>query len=124
MDSKSIKSFVMCVIWGIVWGAILYGCAILIVQNSNEKLADVLFIEGVISIMFGLFSCVGGNSIGLSIQGLGQNNAQYIGSSNLSISKMEKEKFKNNVKITVSTSLSMVSFIVAGIICIGINFIV
>lgn len=123
MDSRSIKSVVLCTIWGIIWGIILYGLGILIVQNSNEKLSDVLFIEGIICILFGLFSCVGGNFIGIYMQGLEENNAHYIGSSNLSISKMEKSKFKSNMKVTVSFSLSMVSFIVAGIICLGINFI-
>lgn len=123
MDSRSIKSVVLCIIFGIIWGTILYELGVFIVQNSNEKLSDILFIEGIICILFGIFSHVGGNSIGIYMQGLEENNAHYIGNLNLSISKIEKSKFKSNIRSIVSLSLSMVSFIVAGTICFGINFI-
>ena len=61
--------------------------------------------------------------MGLSMQGLGQNNAQYIANANLEVSKMEKEK-TNNIKTTISAGLSTVSLIIGGLLVIAINFII
>lgn len=61
--------------------------------------------------------------MGLSMQGLGQNNAQYIANANLEVSKMEKDK-TNNIKTTISAGLSTVSLIIGGLLVIAINFII
>ena len=71
----------------------------------------------------GVLSSIGGNPMGLSMQGLGQNNAQYIANANLEVSKMEKDK-TNNIKTTISAGLSTVSLIIGGLLVIAINFII
>ena len=43
--------------------------------------------------------------MGLSMQGLGQTNSQYIANANLQITKMEKDKAKI-IKTTVAVGLS------------------
>ena len=73
--------------------------------------------------MVGILSSFGGNPIGLSMQGLGQSNAQYIANGNLEVAKMEKDK-TNSVKTTVSIGLSTVSLIIGGILVIALNFII
>ena len=46
--------------------------------------------------------------MGLSMQGLGQTNSQYIANANLQVTKMEKDKAKI-IKTTVAVGLSTVS---------------
>lgn len=47
-------------------------------------------------IILGIFSGISGNSTGLSLQGMGENNAQYVSNANLETLKMQKEKTKFN----------------------------
>ncbi len=61
--------------------------------------------------------------MGLSMQGLGQTNAQYIANANLGVTKMEKDKTKN-LKTTISVGLSTISLIIGGVLVIAINFII
>lgn len=123
MDKDTLKNIRKCIILGIIWAILLVAIAFLITTLKDYNLKDVLFIEGIAFITFGILSCIGGNPLGLSIQGLGQNNAQYIANSNLQVSKLEKANTKN-IKNTLSIGLSTVSLILAGILVIAINFII
>lgn len=110
-------------IFGIIWGIVLFGVALIITNFKDYELRDVLFVEGIIFVIGGVLSSIGGNPMGLSMQGLGQNNAQYIANANLEVSKMEKDK-TNNIKTTISAGLSTVSLIIGGLLVIAINFII
>jgi len=94
-----------------------------IVHFTSHNLKDILFIEGIILVILGVSSFLGGNPTGLSLQGLGQTNAQYIANANLEVTKMEKEK-TNTIKNNFKTNISTVSLVIGGIICIIINFII
>lgn len=123
MDKSQIKSLIKCVVWGIIWSIILVLIGLGIVNFTTHNLKDVLFVEGIILVILGVSSFLGGNPTGLSLQGLGQTNAQYIANANLEVTRMEKEKtttIKNNFK----TSINTVSLVMGGIICIIINFII
>lgn len=123
MNKTILKSLFKCILWGLVWTVILFILANILVSLKGFLLKDVLFIEGIIFIMLGIFSCIGGNPMGLSLQSLGQNNCQYNTNANLEVSKMEnsnKYKFKN----TISISTSSVSLILSGTVCILINYII
>ena len=61
--------------------------------------------------------------MGLSMQGLGQTNSQYIANANLQVTKMEKDKAKI-IKTTVAVGLSTVSLVTGGVLIIVINFII
>ena len=111
------------VLFGIIWGIVLFGVALIITNFKDYELRDVLFVEGIIFVVGGVLSSIGGNPMGLSMQGLGQNNAQYIANANLEVSKMEKDK-TNNIKTTISAGLSTVSLIIGGLLVIAINFII
>ena len=113
MEKSILKTIGKCVIFGIIWGIVLFGVALI----------DVLFVEGIIFVVGGVLSSIGVNPMGLSMQGLGQNNAQYIANANLEVSKMEKDK-TNNIKTTISAGLSTVSLIIGGLLVIAINFII
>jgi predicted membrane protein len=123
MDKVQIKSLIKCVIWGGIWPIILVLIGLLIVNFTTYNLKDVLFIEGIILVILGGLSLVGGNPLGLSLQAMGQNSAQYVANANLEVTKMEKEKNTNRIKSNLRTSINMVSLIIGGVICIVINFI-
>lgn len=123
MEKSILKTIGKCVIFGIIWGIVLFGVALIITNFKDYELRDVLFVEGIIFVVGGVLSSIGGNPMGLSIQGLGQNNAQYIANANLEVSKMEKDK-TNNIKTTISAGLSTVSLIIGGLLVIAINFII
>ena len=123
MEKSILKTIGKCVIFGIIWGIVLFGVALIITNFKDYELRDVLFVEGIIFVVGGVLSSIGGNPMGLSMQGLGQNNAQYIANANLEVSKMEKDK-SNNIKTTISAGLSTVSLIIGGLLVIAINFII
>lgn len=123
MDKDTLKNIRKCTILGIIWAILLVAIAFLIISFKNYNLKDMLFIEGIAFVAFGILSCIGGNPLGLSIQGLGQNNAQYISNSNLEVTKLEKANTKN-IKNTLSIGLSTISLVFAGILVITINFII
>lgn len=123
MEKSILKTIGKCVIFGIIWGIVLFGVALIITNFKDYELRDVLFVEGIIFVIGGVLSSIGGNPMGLSMQGLGQNNAQYIANANLEVSKMEKDK-TNNIKTTISAGLSTVSLIIGGLLVIAINFII
>ena len=123
MEKSILKTIGKCVIFGIIWGIVLFGVALIITNFKDYELRDVLFVEGIIFVVGGVLSSIGGNPMGLSMQGLGQNNAQYIANANLEVSKMEKDK-TNNIKSTISAGLSTVSLIIGGLLVIAINFII
>ena len=123
MEKSILKTIGKCVIFGIIWGIVLFGVALIITNFKDYALRDVLFVEGIIFVVGGVLSSIGGNPMGLSMQGLGQNNAQYIANANLEVSKMEKDK-TNNIKTTISAGLSTVSLIIGGLLVIAINFII
>jgi len=124
MDKSQIKSLIKCVVWGIIWSIILVLIGLGIVNFTTHNLKDVLFIEGIILVIFGISSFLGGNPTGLSLQGLGQTNAQYIANANLEVTRMEKEKTTTTIKNSFKTIINTVSLIIGGLICIIINFII
>ncbi len=123
MNKTILKSLFKCILWGLVWSIILFIIANILVNLKGFLLKDVLFIAGIIFIMLGIFSCIGGNPMGLSLQSLGQNNAQYNTNANLEVSKMENSN-KYKLKNTISISTSSVSLILAGAVCVLINYII
>ena len=123
MEKSILKTIGKCVIFGLIWGIVLFGVALIITNFKDYELRDVLFVEGIIFVVGGVLSSIGGNPMGLSMQGLGQNNAQYIANANLEVSKMEKDK-TNNIKTTISAGLSTVSLIIGGLLVLAINFII
>ncbi|WP_346917214.1 hypothetical protein [Clostridium sp.] len=124
MDKSQIKSLIKCVVWGIIWSIILVLIGLCIVKFTTHNLKDVLFIEGIILVIWGGMAFVGGNPMGISLQGMGQINAQYIANANLEVTKMEKEKTATPIKNSFKASINIVSLVIGGLICIIINFII
>lgn len=123
MDKSVLKTIGKCAVFGIIWAVLLVGIALIITNFKGYELKDMLFIEGIIFVIGGVLSSLEGNSMGLSMQGLGQTNAQYITNANLQVTKMEKDKTKN-IKTTISVGLNTVSLVIGGILVIVISFII
>lgn len=94
MNKSILKTIGKCAIFGVIWAIVLFGVALILTNFKDYELKDVLFVEGIIFVIGGVLSSLGGNPMGLSMQGLGQSNAQYIANSNLKVTKIEKDKNK------------------------------
>ena len=121
MDNSIVKRLLKCGLFGLLWFIILVILALLIVNFKKYNFNDVLFIEGMILVVIGVLSSLGGNPMGLSLQSLGQMNSQYVAKANLEVSK--REKSKTSLKTTLSISLSMAAFVIGGLISILASFI-
>lgn len=117
----NIKLLLKYTFWGVVWAVVFIILGFIIEKLSTFSLKDIFFVEGILLVILGAASCIGGNPLGLSIQALGQTNAQYAAYANLEVTKMEKEKLS---KFNFRTAFNLISLVLAGVICIVINFII
>lgn len=121
MDKSILKNIGKCAIFCIIWAIILFGVAAAITTFKGYALKDILFVEGIIFVIIGVFSLLEGNPMGLSIQGLGQNNSQYISNANLEVAKIEKNK---NTKNSIRLGLNAVALVIGGVLILLISFII
>lgn len=124
MKDIQIKLLVKCVLLGLILSSILVLIGFTITKYASFNLKDVLFFEGIIVVMFAALSSVGGIPIGLSLQGMGQNNAQYVANATLEAARMEKESKVKTLRKEFNKSTTMASLVIAGVICIITNFII
>lgn len=117
----NIKLLIKYTLWGVIWAVAFIILGFIIKKFSTFSLKDILFVEGILLVIFGAASCIGGNPLGLSIQALGQPNAQYAAYANLEVTRMEREKLS---KFNFKTAFNLISLVLAGLICIIINFII
>ena len=74
-NSRSIKKFISISIIHLVFLFIIGG----VISNfKGFELRDVLFVEGILILMIGIFSSMGGSTQSLSLQEFGQINPQYF----------------------------------------------
>lgn len=116
---RKIRLIILCVISGVMWTGVLWILGNIFSKNTDIPLKDILFMEGVLTIILGIFSAVEGNPMGLSMQSFGQNNAQYVANANLEITRREKEKMVTKDRIKIGTST--ISLVLGGIGCIVIQ---
>lgn len=123
MKNRIINILVKSIIWGLVWLGLAALIGFIITKFSPDKsFENILFIEGLVLVFGGIFASISGDPMGLSMQGLGQNNAQYITNANLEIAKMEKEK--SGANIDIGFSLSTFSLLIGGILSVIITFLI
>lgn len=122
MDKSIVKSIIKSAIIGAAWVVALVICASGITLYTDYLFKDVLFVEAIVFVMAGIASSIGGNPMGLSLQGLGSQNAQYMSQANLEITKMEREKL--GIKTTMSIGFNTVSLLTGGIVSMIISFII
>ena len=121
MKNRIISILIKSILWGLIWFGLAALIGYIITKISPDKsFENILFIEGLVLVFGGIFASISGDPMGLSMQGLGQSNAQYIANANLEVTKMEKEK--SGAKIDIGFSLSTFSLLIGGIISVIATF--
>jgi hypothetical protein len=126
MDNYKIKLFLKFVLFGVIWALISAGIGLLISEFMDYNFRDIFFVEGMLLIMIGIFSSIGGKLTGLPLQ-LKSSNAQYVSNAYLQMKDIEKKEKKNNSdvrKANISIGISGIALIVGGLICMIINFVI
>ncbi|MDD7793294.1 hypothetical protein [Clostridium sp. 'White wine YQ'] len=122
MEISKSKQLLKCLFAGIVWFLIAIGIGYLIIRFTGYSFKDVLFMEGILLIIIGALSSIGGNPMGLSLQSMGQVNSQYVSNANLEVTKKEKNSY--SVKTTLSFGISMIALIIGGAFSILLSFVI
>ena len=123
MKDNRINLVIKSLLWGIAWLGVAALIGFIITKVTPYKnFENILFIEGIILVFVGIFASISGDPMGLSMQGLGQNSAQYSASANLEVTKMEREK--SNRKLDVALAVSTFSLILGGVFSAGLTFII
>lgn len=123
MKDKRLVILLKSLIWGFMWLIIASIIGYIISKSmTSRSFQDILFIEGLVLIFTGIFASISGDPRGVSMQGLGQNNAQYINNANLEVSRMEQEKV--HIKTDIKFALSTFSLVIGGILSVIVTFIV
>lgn len=122
MKDNRINLVIKSLLWGIAWLGVAALIGFIITKvTSYKNFENILFIEGIILVFVGIFASISGDPMGLSMQGFGQNSAQYAANANLEVTKMEREK--SNRKLDVSFAVSTFSLILGGLFTAGLTFI-
>lgn len=104
MLTSKFKGILLLFLYSLIFLGIGYLIAIPISAKSNYSLQDVMFFEGIASIVIGLMLSMKGNPSGISLQALGRKDAQYISNENLEAAKMERAStnyYKNFLKHSI-----------------------
>lgn len=90
----------------------------LVKGNIFGELNNTFYILGLVFSAGGIFSAIAGNPVEASMQGLGQNNAQYLAATNMKV-KEKEEKLDRGININFAKSSWI--FVVSGILMIIIS---
>ena len=123
MKDERVLTLTKSLVWGLVWLIIASIVGFILTKfMTSRSFQDILFIEGLVLIFAGIFASISGDPRGVSMQGLGQNNAQYINNANLEVARMEKEKV--HIKTDIKFALSTFSLVIGGILSVVLTFII
>lgn len=118
-NSKSLKKFISIFIANLVSLFLIGG----IISNLNGfQLKDVLFVEGILVLMIGIFSSIGGNTQSLSLQEFGQVNPQCFVNIVLESNRVEKERVISTSNIQINMDLVSTSITLGAIIALIISY--
>lgn len=124
MEKNNLKKLFKCIYFGVLWGIVVTLLGIITTSIRGYDISEVLFIEGIVVIGIGLFSFVGGDSMGLSLNGLGSQSAQYSANVSLDTTDKDRENSSNFRKINFELGRSGIAILVGGIIPVVISFLI
>ena len=113
---KSISIFISFTVILTIIGALI--SLLLVKLNIFSQLNNTFYILGLVFAAGGIFSSISGNPVESSMQGLGQNNAQYLATANIK-AKEKEEKLGHGLNINFARSSWI--FVVSGILMIIIS---
>jgi hypothetical protein len=118
------KASIMSII-GLVFAGVGMGVAWFIAEQTEYKLQDVAFVEGVIVIVIGLLASMKGNPSGLGLSSWGAKSSPQINFWNLEATVQEREStdYYNNFRnhSVVEFLFGRVTFILGGIFLVAIS---
>ena len=119
---EKIKLLFKCIIYGFIWVVIAAIVAFIIKKNTSITFEDGFFVIGIVLVISGFFSSMGGDSI-WEVNFLGQGiSASYSNYSNLEVKR--REKTSSNLKRSISFGISGITLIVGGLITMFIGYII
>ncbi|MDV4150610.1 hypothetical protein R0131_07150 [Clostridium sp. AL.422] len=112
-NSKSLKKFISIFLTALVFIFLIGG----VISNLNGfQLKDVIFIEGIVVLMIGIFSSIGGSQKSLDIKEFVIVNPQCFANITLGPNGIIKERTTNNSNLQINIDLVSTSIIVGAII--------
>lgn len=91
---KLVKKLIDFLIYGIASLLVAFLISLLITKLYTIKIYDSMTIVGLLIVIVGALSSVGGNPTGVGINSIGQINSQYISNLNIEVTKMERNSTK------------------------------
>lgn len=110
--NKNLKILSKHIKFSILWFAILIVIGIIININTNNSLQDILFFEGIFTVIIGLLGSFEGSPSAFPIQPLNDVTNQCMANVNLEILKKERHSIKTEINPLISTF----TIVLAGII--------
>ena len=106
-----------------MWSILAIIAAIIIKNLKSYSLADIIFCEGILFILIGSLSCIGGSSRGLFFKENNTSNVQFTASDLKGNTKYERDN--ELIRKVLPLSIIKISLIIGGIInCIISMFII
>lgn len=118
-NSKSLKKFISIFITNLVSVLLIGG---LISNLKGFQLKDVLFVEGILVLMMGVFSSIGVNTEGLSLREFVQINPQCVTNIVLESNSLEKERVVSASNIQINMDLVSTAITLGAIVSLIISY--
>jgi hypothetical protein len=102
-------------IYGAITSLVAFLAALLLHKFVNIKVYDLITIIGLIIVVVGALSSIGGNPTGVGILGMGQQNVQYMSNYNIEVTSMERkitkyfESTANQTKLYFNSKWNVIS---------------
>ncbi|MCR1949659.1 MULTISPECIES: hypothetical protein [Clostridium] len=112
-NSKTLSKFITIFIISLI---VSFSLGEIISNFKGYNFRDVLFVEGIIILMMGIFSAVGGNPMSLSLQDFGRINPQWLANISLETNEIDRRRIIDSCKVNINIDITTVSLVIGGLI--------
>lgn len=119
-NSKNLSKFITICIISLM---VTFSLGEIISSFQGYNFRDVIFVEGIIILMMGIFSAVGGNPMSLSLQDFGQINPQWLANISLETNEIDRRRIIDSCKVNINIDITTISLVIVGSISLLISFI-
>lgn len=119
-NSKTLSKFIIICIISLM---VSFSLGQVISSFQGYSFQDVLFVEGIIILMVGIFSSIGGNPMSLSLQDFGQINPQWVANISLETNEIDRRRIIDSCKVNINIDITTISLAIGGLISLLISFI-
>ncbi|MEG1001799.1 hypothetical protein [Clostridium sp.] len=122
MNKSNLITLSKCILIGILFSMLAAFAAVIINNIKNYALVDVVFFEGIVLLVIGVLSCIGGSNRGLFFRENYTSNVQFTTTDLEGNTKYERDN--KLIKNILPLSVIKLSLIISGIILIISTFII